>query len=555
MKKKEWIVLVATATLGASCGASDAPTPAMIEAQEVREVVITATPEPTPTAVPQAALLFQDDFEAGEGEWLVEELPEYSMYIRHGRFIIELQQPQGFAHSENSDLLLLNTYSLEVDISYIFGPSKSEAGISFRCDPDEESWLGVSFDADGFFIISSGTTSDNQLVIADILPYAQVPSIQVGPVTNHIRVVDDNNQVTVYVNDELVTTFPYELLPPGCPAFFVRTFDEGGAVWAFDNLLIRAIDSSSGAGVLATANVGSSTSEEISENDFAFAMANQLSSLTMQGLRNAVGAPPLAHGPTVLGNVRSDDAEGTYRVECPDGGYMEMMQLPDDLAFIEELELNNAVAVFTDCSYVEGGSQYTLNGTLSVNGIYYIVEDHPHTILLVGDLVTSPGEDCPVNGRVAADGAFAGTICAKPIALDPVLPPPSAETPAELLAGQWYGDADYRETAFGCTGLADFTFTLAGSGESIGGTYKYLVGPSRGPDPLCSRSCDNDGIIGCWVSGTLNGTARNGTINFTAGGLEVEGSYRHDGRWMVGTYEGSPLGGLFVTGDWQTALR
>ena len=555
MKKKEWIVLVATATLGASCGASDAPTPAIIEAQEVREVVITATPEPTPTAVPQAAPLFQDDFEAGQGGWFVEELPEYSTYIRHGQFIIEIQEPQQSAYSSHSDFYLLDTYALEVDISFVSGRTESEAGIAFRCDSDEESWLQVSFDADGFFTISSVTTSGNQLDIADVIPYAQIPSIRVGPVTNHIRLVDDNSQVTVRINDELVTTFPYELLPAGCPAFFARTFDEGGAVWAFDNIFVRAIDSSAGAGVPSSTTVGSSTPEEARDADFATAMANQLSSLTMQGLRNAVGAPPLAHGPTVLGNARSDDAEGTYRVECPDGGYMEMMQLPDNLAFIEELELNNAVAVFADCSYVEGGSQYTLNGTLSVNGIYYIVEDHPHTILLVGDLVTNPGEDCPVNGRVAADGAFAGTICARPIALNPVPPPPSAETPAELLAGQWYGDADYRETAFGCTGLADFTFTLSGSGESIGGTYKYLVGPSSGPDPLCSRSCDNDGIIGCWVSGTLNGTARNGTINFTAGGLEVEGSYRNDGRWMVGTYEGSPLGGLFVTGDWQTALR
>ena len=83
----------------------------------------------------------------------------------------------------------------------------------------------------------------------------------------------------------------------------------------------------------------------------------------------------------------------------------------------------------------------------------------------------------------------------------------------------------------------------------------YTIGPSTGPDPLCSRSCDNDGVIGCWISGSLTGTARNGTISFTAGGLEVEGSYRHDGKWMVGSYEGSPLGGLFVTGEWQTILK
>lgn len=555
MKKKQLIVLVATATLGASCGASEAQTPGIIEAQEVREVVITATPEPTPTAAPQAAPLFQDDFEAGEGGWFVEELPEDSIYISQGQIIIEVQQPHWNAYSWHSDFLLLDTYVLEVDISFISGPTKSEAGIAFRCDVDDEAWLEFSFNADGLFVVSNTTSSEDQLDFEDLIPYALVPALRHGQSTNHIRLVDDTNQVTVYINEELVTTFPYELLPPGCPALFAGTYDEGGAKWAFDNVIIRAIDSSVGAGVPASTTVGSSTLEEASDPDFATAMASQLSHLTMQGLRNAVGAPPLAVELTLLGNMRSADAEGTYRVECPAGGYMEMNQLPQDLAFVGEVKLDNAVAEFLDCGYMEGGSQYTLNGTLTVNGSYYIVEDHPHTILLAGDLVTSPGEDCPVNGRVAADGAFEGTICGWPITLDPVPPPPSAETPAELLAGPWSGRATYRETAFGCSGTADFTFTIAGSGESINGTYRYTVGPSSGPDPLCSRSCDSDGVIGCWISGSLNGTARNGTINFTAGGLEVEGSYRHDGQWMVGSYEGSLFGGLFVTGDWQTILK
>ena len=105
MKKKQLIVLVATATLGASCGVSEAQTPGIIEAQEVREVVITATPEPTPTAAPQAAPLFQDDFEAGEGGWIVEELPEDSIYISQGQIIIEVQQPHWNAYSWHSDFL------------------------------------------------------------------------------------------------------------------------------------------------------------------------------------------------------------------------------------------------------------------------------------------------------------------------------------------------------------------------------------------------------------------------------------------------------------------
>ena len=56
---------------------------------------------------------------------------------------------------------------------------------------------------------------------------------------------------------------------------------------------------------------------------------------------------------------------------------MEMMNLPQDLALVGEVELENAVAEFLDCGYIEAGSQYTSNGTLKVNGSYDIVEDGP----------------------------------------------------------------------------------------------------------------------------------------------------------------------------------
>lgn len=533
------IVLVAIATVGASCRPVETLTPTITEVEKSRAVAITEMPVPTQTAVPQLAPLFQDDFESGDGEWFVEEFPEHSIYISNGQLIIEVQESHWNAYSGHSDLFLLDTYALEVDISYVSGPTKSEAGIAFRCDVDDEAWLEFSFNAEGLFVVSSVTSGEEQLDFEDVIPYALVPALRHGQSTNHIRLVDDDNMVTVHINGELIASFPYNDLPPGCPSLFAGTYIEGGAKWAFDNILVREIERSGNADVPPPLT----------------ALARQMSSLTMQGLRIAVGAPPLAHSSDALQIQASIVAEGTYRVECPAGGYMEMTNLPQDLAFVGEVKLDNVASEFLDCGYIEGGLQYTSNGTLTINGSYFIVEDEPQMILLAGNLVTNPGEDCPVNGRVAADGAFAGTICALPITLDPVPPPPSADTPAALLAGPWSGRATFRETAFGCSGTADFTFTLAGTGESIRGTYTYTVGPSTGPDPLCSRTCDRDGIIGCSIGGSLNGTARNGGIHFTAGGLEVEGSYRHDGQWMAGSYEGSPFGGLFVTGDWQTILK
>lgn len=59
--------------------------------------------------------------------------------------------------------------------------------------------------------------------------WAQPAAIKRGQAVNHVRLIDDNRQVTVYVNEELVTTFPYDTVPPGCPVFFVGTSGEAGA--------------------------------------------------------------------------------------------------------------------------------------------------------------------------------------------------------------------------------------------------------------------------------------------------------------------------------------
>ena len=227
MKKKELIVLVAIAAIGASCRSSETPTPATIEVDKGRAAVSTEMPVPGPTAVAPTAPLFADDFENGEGEWFVEELPEHSIYISQGEFIIEVQESQWNAYAGHSDLLLLDTYALEVDISYVSGPTDSEAGKAFRCDVDDEAWLELSFNADGLFVISSVTSGEERLDFVDVIPYALVPALRHGQSTNHIRLVDDDELVSVSINDELIATFPYEDLPPGCPFFSLARMKRG----------------------------------------------------------------------------------------------------------------------------------------------------------------------------------------------------------------------------------------------------------------------------------------------------------------------------------------
>jgi hypothetical protein len=416
MKKRQVKFLVASIMLILSCQFITGAATTTPESEVPPKVVPNTPDQPTPTGSPQPSLIFQEDFASGEGEWIVEQATEYALSVSDEQYIIEVHYPFWNAYSEHAQFRLLDTYTLDVDIAYISGPTDSEAGIAFRCAVDDMAWLEVSFNAEGFFTVSSVISGPDELEFTQVVPYDLVPALRVGQSTNHIRLVDDDDQVTVFINDELVTTFSYEDLPPGCPSFWAGTYEEGGAKWAFDNVVVQEIDRSGGADVPAPVT----------------ALASQVSSLTMQALRMAVGAPPLAQASramvsirpsyltqasTALVSIKPPAALGAYRVDCPANGYMEMTELPDDLPLIGEFGFENAVQVYKDCTYFEGESQYTTNGTLTVSGSYHVDEASPPNIQVAGQLATSPGEDCPVDGRVTADGAFAGTICAWPITM------------------------------------------------------------------------------------------------------------------------------------------
>lgn len=248
MNRRELIILVATGLILASCGPE--PTPiTIVETQEVevtrqvtQEVVITATLEPTPTVTPEPESIFEDDFETGEGEWFVEEFPESSIHVSDGRLVFEVHDALWSTVSDHPDFFLLDDYVLAVDISYISGPSDSEAGIAFRCGAEGEEFLQVAIDADGFFSVMRVIfVEEEELEFLEVVPWALSAAIERGQAVNHLRLIDDDRQVTVFINDELVTTFPYDVTPPGCPALFAGTFDEGGVVWAFDNVTVREI--------------------------------------------------------------------------------------------------------------------------------------------------------------------------------------------------------------------------------------------------------------------------------------------------------------------------
>ncbi len=201
----------------------------------------TETPEPTPTEISAPKVLFEDDFETGAGEWFIGESPEGSNSVGDGQLIIEVKNTLWHWFASHPDLERLDANILEVDLAYISGATDSSAGIRFRCSPGGAAWVGVYLGADGFFSVARADNVDDKFEFTDVIPWALNPAIKLAPAVNHVRLIDDSEEVTVIINGEQVANFPYADLEPGCPFLFATTFEQGGAVWTFDNVSVHEI--------------------------------------------------------------------------------------------------------------------------------------------------------------------------------------------------------------------------------------------------------------------------------------------------------------------------
>jgi len=195
-----------------------------------------------PTASPEPQLIFEDDFESGESEWFVGDFLESSTNVSDGQLVIEVHRTTWSSWTEHPEFGLLKDFVLEVDISYISGPTDSAAGILFRCLGEGGDFLKIVFNANGFLVVAIVNYVEGDLDYFELVPWTRYVDIEPGQAVNHVRVIDDDQQLTMFINDQHVADLDFsDMVPPGCPSLFAETYDQAGAVWAFDNFKVRDV--------------------------------------------------------------------------------------------------------------------------------------------------------------------------------------------------------------------------------------------------------------------------------------------------------------------------
>ena len=251
--RKTWIMVGMSllACLFVACGATPTPETIIVEQTVVvdrevtrvveveKEVVVTATPEP-PTATPVPRVVFAEDFESPDPGWDLSGDETAERFFDEGRLHMRVNAAMTMIWSTNSELQSLDDFDLEVDASQMGGPDGNEYGIMFRFQ-DAENYYLFAISGNGYFDLFC--LIEGQAY--NVVNWTEVPSVKQGLSTNHLRLVADGPQISMYVNGELLAIVPDNTFRRGDIALVAGTFEEGDVEIAFDNLKVTEIEEGS----------------------------------------------------------------------------------------------------------------------------------------------------------------------------------------------------------------------------------------------------------------------------------------------------------------------
>ena len=189
----------------------------------------------TAVSVPGGVLLTEDFTDPARSRLLVADNDTASYAVRDGAYVIALKQPQFMARSSlGGDY---DNIAIDADVTFVSGPEESAAGIIFRYQDD-----------DNFYLFRIAEDSTYSLAVYNggqqhmLLDWTASPAINGAGQPNRLRLEAAGEQIQVSVNGELLGEANDSSLSAGEIGLAVSTFDQGGAVYQFDNLVVRRLN-------------------------------------------------------------------------------------------------------------------------------------------------------------------------------------------------------------------------------------------------------------------------------------------------------------------------
>jgi hypothetical protein len=201
------------------------------------EIESTATTEiedesPSESESIDPKLLFKDDFSNDKTGWDIYEGEDMTTGYENDMFVILNNAPQYYTYAYANKNL--SDTSIVVESTLLSGPMDVESGIICRSNYENFYYAVVSID--GFYGIAKSIGDDYEYIQSDGM--YENAAINLGNEMNTIRFDCIGNELTLYVNGQLLSSVTDDQLTNGDIGLLVGTYDEGDAKFGFDNLVV-----------------------------------------------------------------------------------------------------------------------------------------------------------------------------------------------------------------------------------------------------------------------------------------------------------------------------
>ena len=181
-------------------------------------------------------LLFQDGFDNPRSGWGSDQREEFERGYEEGEYFIQLHEPNWFAWAHPGERF--EDMSVEVDAYLASGSPDGHFGVLCRhVDVDNFYYLAIS--AEGYYAIFRRVDGgDLEVLTGDGSGMAPSPIIKTGEQINHILAVCQGDELSLYVNDELLETVTDETHTRGDVGMGAGSGSEGNVRIHFDNFIV-----------------------------------------------------------------------------------------------------------------------------------------------------------------------------------------------------------------------------------------------------------------------------------------------------------------------------
>jgi hypothetical protein len=193
---------------------------------------LSSSPTPLPSPTPSIILFTDSEF---TNSCALDSTKDVERFVENGQFHMRVLTPLFVAWTKCTQVEF-SDFILDVDATQISGPDNNSYGVIFRYGLDAKEFYTFLISGDGFYVFTvDGADRDEPELLVD---WTELPAINKGAQTNHIKVIAVGENMKYYVNDQILGEVQDARFGTGVVGFFAGSLDEGGVQVSFDNLVI-----------------------------------------------------------------------------------------------------------------------------------------------------------------------------------------------------------------------------------------------------------------------------------------------------------------------------